>query len=107
VLRRVFRTPERRSNRRVEKTAGATSQFVFLPNIYWGDQIKDDEILGGMQHAWKRYKMFTKFWLESQRRRHHLGDLGIDSNIILRWLFGKQGVSMAMNLRVPRRVENS
>jgi hypothetical protein len=65
-LRRVFRTPERRSNRRVEKTAGGTSQFVFLPNIYWGDQIKDDEMIGGMQHAWKRCQMFTKFWLEAK-----------------------------------------
>jgi hypothetical protein len=39
-----------------------------------------------------------KVLVGSQRRSHRLGELGIDSKIILRWLFGKQGVSLAMNL---------
>jgi hypothetical protein len=33
----------------------------------------------------------TTFWSEDLRVRDHLEDLGVDGNIILDYIFGKQG----------------
>ena len=37
---------------------------------------------------------YTTFWLGNLRVRDHLGDLGIDRRIILRWIFRKWGVGV-------------
>jgi len=30
---------------------------------------------------------YTRFWCGNLRERHHLGELGVDGRIILRWIF--------------------
>jgi len=64
--------------------------------------------------------VYTGFWWGNLWERDHLGDLGIDGRIILRWIFRKWGVgcmdwielaqdrdrwralvNAVMNLRVP------
>jgi hypothetical protein len=32
---------------------------------------------------------YTRFWWENLRERDHLGDLGLDGRIILKWIFRK------------------
>jgi len=38
--------------------------------------------------------VYTGFWWGNRRERDHLGDLGIDERIILRWIFRKWGMGV-------------
>jgi hypothetical protein len=38
---------------------------------------------GGMWYAWERREIHTVFWWENMKEGGHLGDLGIDEEIML------------------------
>jgi hypothetical protein len=38
--------------------------------------------------------MHTKFWSENLKERDHSEDLGVNSKIIVEWIFQKQGGKM-------------
>jgi hypothetical protein len=44
-------------------------------------------IIHGM--LWERCEMHTIFWLENQKGRDHLEDLGVDGKIKGDWILGK------------------
>jgi hypothetical protein len=50
-----------------------------------GDKIKKNE-MGGACIAYGR-EVYTEFWWGNLRERDHLGDPGIESRIIIRWIF--------------------
>jgi len=44
-----------------------------------------------MQRIWGRGEAYTGLWWGNLRGKEHMGDLGIDGRIILRWIFRKWG----------------
>jgi hypothetical protein len=42
----------------------------------------------GMQHAWEKGQMLTKFWSENLKGRDHLENLGVHGRIIIQWWVG-------------------
>ena len=50
-----------------------------------------------MQHVWGREDAYTGFWWGKLRERDHLGDLGVDGRIILRWIFRKWDVEYGVD----------
>jgi hypothetical protein len=60
-----------------------------------------------------RGEAYTEFWWGNLRERNHLGDLGADGSIILRWIFRKVDVGgmdwteLAQNIDRWRAVVNS
>jgi hypothetical protein len=44
-----------------------------------------------------RGEAYVGFWWENLRERDHLGDPGVDSRIILRWIFRKWNVVYVMD----------
>jgi hypothetical protein len=47
-----------------------------------------------MLHVWRRGEAYTRFWWGNLKERDHLGDPGVDENLILRWIFRKWDVGM-------------
>jgi len=47
-----------------------------------------------MSHVWGRGKKYTWFWWRDLKVSDHLGDLGVDGRIILRWIFRKWDVGV-------------
>ena len=47
----------------------------------------------GMWRIW-RGVAYTEIWWGNLRERDHLGDLGVDGRIILRWIFRKWDVGV-------------
>jgi len=45
-------------------------------------------------HVWETVTMRTTFWWGDLRERVHLGNLGLDGTIILKWLFKKVWVRL-------------
>jgi len=41
-----------------------------------------------------RGEAYTRFWWGNLRERDHLGDLGVEGRIILRWFVGKWDVGV-------------
>jgi len=44
---------------------------------------------GHKTHIGRREEVLTGFWWENLRERDHLGDLGVNGRILLRWIFRK------------------
>ena len=40
-----------------------------------------------MWHVWGRGQLHTGFWWEDPRKKVHVQDLGVDGEIILKWIF--------------------
>ena len=56
--------------------------------LLFGDKIEKNEVGRGRGEA------FTGVWWGNLRERDHLGDLGVDGRIILRWIFRKWDVGV-------------
>ena len=66
---------EGRGNRALEKTAYRGS----FTGYYSGDQVKVDEVGGGMWHFfWGRIEMYALFWWGNLMEGDSLEDLGVD-----------------------------
>jgi len=42
-----------------------------------------------MKYVLRREEVYTRFWWGNTSEREHLGDLGVDVRIMLRWIFRK------------------
>jgi len=42
--------------------------------------------------VWRRGEVYTGIWWGNLKEKNHLGDLGVDGIIILRWIFRKWDV---------------
>jgi hypothetical protein len=42
-------------------------------------------------HVWEAEGVHTGFWWEDLREGDHLGDLGVDERILLKWIFERWG----------------
>jgi regulator of replication initiation timing len=83
VLRRVFGTKREAGEDCVMKV----SLLLRLNRHYSGDETKEDEM---GEHVARMGEMRnTIFWLENQKGRVHLEDLGLDGTVILEWISGK------------------
>jgi len=45
-----------------------------------------------MLQVWGRRKAYAVFWWRNLREKGHLGDLGVDRRIILRWISRRSDV---------------
>jgi hypothetical protein len=57
---------------------------------YSAGQITKNEMDGGMEDGWGMAELHTVFCWESLRVGDHLGDLGVDGTVILKWIFNKR-----------------
>jgi len=80
---------------RLEKMAyWITSWFILLIQYYFGDQIKEDEMIrdvtGWVEACGKWGKeMCTGFWWGNLKERDQLEDLTVDGRMMLNWILKK------------------
>jgi hypothetical protein len=61
--------------------------ILLLVNHYYGDQMKEDEMVGHVARMAKK-QMHKSFWLENLKCRNSLEDLGLRLRIIKTDLYG-------------------
>jgi hypothetical protein len=93
---KIYKTSTKRSGPKREEVAGGWKRphNDELHNLYlrqislgWSNQGGWD--VRGIEHAWKRREMHTKFWSENLKGRDYSDDLGVEGKVILKWIFGK------------------
>jgi hypothetical protein len=95
-------------------------RYIIYQEIMLGSTNRGEWDGRGIQHAWERWDMHTRFYQKNRKRRDHLWGLGINETIILRriltgnlWSYEldltgleygriQAFVNMVMNLRVSK-----
>jgi len=68
--------------------------FVLHTQYCSGDKIEKNEMGRTCSAYGGKGEAYTGLWWGNLRERDHLGDLGVDGRIILRWIFRKRDVGI-------------
>lgn len=74
--------------------------LAFVTKCYWGDQIRQNEIVGSWGIYGGEEKLLQSIGGEKLKGRHHLGDPRIDNRVILKSILAETGGHGGRCLRV-------